>query len=324
MYNIKLVVIFNHNYEQNIPTLESLYANQFPNRCYLVPFSRSDRSNVISVYQGGRTFSGHVAQGYGAFKSAETTHYLFIADDMLLNPSISSSNLHERLHLGHEEAYIKNIAPISKANYQWLFGNRVLESVRRAGFDYSKELPTPKLAMKTFAKLGIECGPLNLSTLRDWDGRIPFRELTLNPSSILGYVRQLCCDQPYPLLFGYSDLFLVPAPEMNRFAHFCGVLGAMNVFAEVAIPTAMALACPKIKTELSLGEVFQHKMPNSSPGAAMHGTELWGSEIGKFEQRLRGDLSALLRDFPVDQLYIHPIKLSRWSLNNRFVSQKCN
>lgn len=313
MHSIKLVVIFNHNYEQNIPTLDALYANQFADRCYLVPFSKSGRSNVIRVNEGGRTFSGHVAQAYAALKSPEATHYLFIADDLLLNPSLSSSNLHQRLQLRPDEAYIKNLAPISRAYYLWLFGNRVLESARGAGSDYSKQLPLPKVAMERFSELGIECRPVNLSMLRRWDGRIHCLDFALHPTAILGYVRQLCCDPPYPLLFGYSDLFLVPAADLDQFAHFCGVLGAMNVFAEVAVPTAMALACSKIKAELSPGEVFQHRVPKRSPGATMHGIELWGAEIRRFEARFKTDLAALLRSFPADQLYVHPIKLSRWS-----------
>jgi hypothetical protein len=314
MYNIKLVVIFNHNYEQHVPTLDALYANQFPDRSYLVPFSTSDRGDVIRVFEDGRTFSGHVAQGHNAFKSPAATHYLFIADDMILNPSISSSNLHQRLQLRPDEAYIKSIAPISKANYLWIFATRVLESVRRAGFDYSTQLPHPKLALKRFAELGIECGPVSLSLLRSWDGRYRFRDLALSPLSVVGYLRQLCWPQPYPLLFGYSDFFLVPAPELDQFAHFCGVFAAMNVFAEVAVPTAMALACPKIKTELLLGEAFQHPSPKINPSATMQGCELWKSEIGKFEQSFKRNLPALLRGFPADQMYIHPIKLSRWSL----------
>jgi hypothetical protein len=116
----------------------------------------------------------------------------------------------------------------------------------------------------------------------------------------------------YPLLAGYSDFIVVPRSAMKAFAHYCGVFAAMNMFAEVGVPTALALACNSIKTELLQGHHFVDLPLKRSPDATMRGIELWGQEIQPFEEALNYSWKRLLESFPTDVLYYHPIKLSKW------------
>ena len=54
----------------------------------------------------------------------------------------------------------------------------------------------------------------------------------------------------YPLVGSYSDFFITTADIMPKFCQYCGAFAATNLFVEIAIPTALVLAAPKIKTEV--------------------------------------------------------------------------
>ena len=104
---------------------------------------------------------------------------------------------------------------------------------------------------------------------------------------------------PLPLVEGYSDFIVIPGAAWKYFAYLCGVFAAMNLWVDTAVATALVLSCLKIKTECD------HNL---------HGVELWGSDQNKPEDDFRCDFDAFLTDFPNNQLYLHPIKLSRWRI----------
>ena len=86
---------------------------------------------------------------------------------------------------------------------------------------------------------------------------------------------------------------------MKDFCHYCGVFAAMRQFVEIAIPTSLILSCNSVKTLKDIG---------------------WKAENGvddyRVRQRLEGEnqfsFAGLVKNFPKDFLYIHPIKLSKW------------
>ncbi len=84
---------------------------------------------------------------------------------------------------------------------------------------------------------------------------------------------------------------------MPKFCQYCGAFAATNLFVEIAIPTALVLAAPKIKTEKD---------------TILKGTPFWGDEIEKECQKYNYELTELLSKFPSGQLYHHPVKLSKW------------
>ena len=103
----------------------------------------------------------------------------------------------------------------------------------------------------------------------------------------------------YPLAMSYSDFLVVPATVMPDFCHYCGVFAAMRVFVECAIPTALALAAPSIKLERDI---------------PLRGKEVFNlDDLADFEKKYERRLPALFADFPANTIYIHPVKLSRWT-----------
>jgi hypothetical protein len=104
----------------------------------------------------------------------------------------------------------------------------------------------------------------------------------------------------YPLTRSYSDIAVISATCIKHFCHYCGVFAATDLFVELAIPTALALATDKIVTEKDL---------------ALRGKPLWTEQEQLDELDEYGhQLDELFRRFPSDCLYIHPIKLSTWTL----------
>lgn len=311
--SVALVVIFNHRYDQNVEKLASRFAGRFDAVKYLVPFTKLRSPSVVGVYASSLTFSSHIAQAYTALRNNSASHYLFIGDDLLLNPAINQHNVLDFLGVKDKEAYIKNLARLEDAYYLWTYCTGVQRSFRSPGFNIWSELPTPEVAAKKLRDLNLEEKRVGLASLRHWDGHFCWQDLRHQPRFVWEWVRARSRPLPYPLVFGYSDLVLVPAAAMQQFADYCGVFGAMNLFAEVAVPTALALSCDRIRTELEIGDLFQ-KNSRRREGQTCYGLELWGqAAIESFETSHGRKLSALDADFPADRLYVHPIKLSRWN-----------
>ena len=68
----------------------------------------------------------------------------------------------------------------------------------------------------------------------------------------------------YPLALGYSDIFVVPHNSLDSICHFLGVFAAMNLFVEIAIPTAIMLVA-------NYNNVVQNKDLNYIYGTAWSG-----------------------------------------------------
>jgi hypothetical protein len=102
------------------------------------------------------------------------------------------------------------------------------------------------------------------------------------------------------MVMGYSDLIIVPQAAMAQFCHICGVFAAMRLFAEVAIPTAMALSCERVVRRPDVGRPT---------------LEIWSEP--QVEELCRKADYQIDRVFPTlgsDLLYVHPIKLSKWKI----------
>lgn len=103
----------------------------------------------------------------------------------------------------------------------------------------------------------------------------------------------------YPTAYGYSDFLIIPRTTLADFCHYCGVFAAARQWVESAIPTALVLACSRIRTLKDIG---------------------WSAEDGVCDYKVRKKLEqdsnlsykVLLEKYPKDYLYVHPIKLSKW------------
>jgi hypothetical protein len=318
-----LVIIFNHRYDKNIAILEKLYSNRFDNIFFLVPFYDGANPRVIPVYESSFYFQGYIAQGFKLFYRPEFTHYIFIGDDLILNPLLNQDNYAELIGLNQYTSYapelvtldgrVRGLLPKSERQQpEKQFWTHAIEAVtfysNRKGSETQKELPTYEDAIKKFKQAGIEIKPIKYKDVfgpikysKDiqvltkliksfWTYFVAWRHL-----KVPGHRNELKLE--YPLVYGYSDVVIVSSLSIERFCQFCGVFSSMGLFVEMAIPTALVLTGGHIITDQE---------------AKLYGEALWGEDIATLEKKHNLSLDNMLNDFPVSQLYYHPIKLSRW------------
>ena len=71
----------------------------------------------------------------------------------------------------------------------------------------------------------------------------------------------------------------------------------MNVWHDCGVVTSLLLACE---------DVMQEK------DSQAFGRELWNEDVDNLYNHYQGNLDALLKDYKPNQIYTHPVKLSRW------------
>ena len=186
---------------------------------------------------------------------------------------------------------------------RWTHFNRTLRTLRFDEFVNARdELPPREEAAARLAAHGLEVRPLGWRNLETGPGPWPHRiKEWLTALWLLRRRRREGGSLPYPLLMGYADLLVVPAPALGEFCHLCGVFAAMGIFVECAAVTALALATPELTLERDLTQ---------------KGMELWSdAERHAFWHRYSARLPRLLENFPADCLYVHPVKLPHWQGN---------
>jgi hypothetical protein len=320
---IGLIVIFNHRYERNVALLREWYHHRFSEVLFLMPFCddlATKESDVISVHSGSYTFQGHLAEARQRLASLGCDAYLVIGDDLLLNPSLDENNLHSRMGLSPNAAYTKCLANLYDAWIGWsTTGNRTTFSALASNdLEWLSYLPPAEEATRRLSRYGFTFHPLGLRNFLNMHGRFTLHGLRmlLGLFFIISPVRNFFYPKakavPYPLLYGYSDFFIVPGKEWDRFLELCQVMTAMKVFVEVAIPTCLALACEQVEAEIPYGE--NHHSARRREELPMRGIEFqWkGTAREDFEKHHRCSLESLFSSWPGDVLYYHPIKLSKW------------
>ena len=96
---VALLVLFNHKFERNLPTLRQIYASRFSNLFFIMPFYTGSEKDVIGVYENSLYFQGYIAQALQRIKCAGLNHYLVIGDDLILNPAINRITIRNTLKL---------------------------------------------------------------------------------------------------------------------------------------------------------------------------------------------------------------------------------
>lgn len=299
-----IVVVFNFAYPQNIAVIRQIYGQKFSRVCFLVPFVGTDDEGVIRVYDSSYRFGNFFAQGLAGFYRDEYTHYVFVADDMVLNPALNETNLREMLELSEGASFITNLQAINQGDLAWPHLLPALRAIHLPNkyVNIWGQMPSRPEAMASFAKHGLPDLGLRLAQLRGLlRGGIKH---CLVKAAIFLYVyrRSMSASTPaYPLALGYSDLVVVTRSAIKQFCHYAGLLSSFGLFAEVAVPTALALSAEHVTTAAAT---------RLRPG------DMWTSEaFAALEQRYDKDLGALLANFPEDKLFLHPVKISRWTLN---------
>ena len=303
--------LFNHRFEANLPVLDMLYAGRFPRRHVLMPFASNPGPDISRVHDAGRNFAAFFAEAARDFLSGDISHYVVIPDDLLLNPHLDAGNFAARLELAGGEAWINNLVSADALRWRWPHAGEAAASFERyaKALDIGDLLPPADEARARFEKLGVTFpGPHRPAM---GERRKLWRQSKWCWLSALAMRGR---PAPYPLLAGYSDFLVIPGDRMEAFCHYCGVLGAMNIFAEVAVPTALALACDRVKTHQPLNTHFQGPEAQAADPASLRPVAFWEQgDDADWRGLLAGDLDAIHAGFPEDVLFVHPVKLSRFA-----------
>ena len=284
-----LLVIYNHRFDRNIGRVREVYTGRFSYVYHIMPFYDGNEPDVIPVYDSSYCFSGYIAQAYAHLRNKGFTHFFTVADDMILNPTINENSIWDVLGVRYHDCYIDEIVCFQQhEKKRWW--RRIIDALdytpNQLGVELKGILPDKEEAQRRFEKHGLPYSP------------IPRKELLRNPRK-KDFIKMLTrsCELQYPIVRAYSDILLLPAEIMPKFANYCGAFSATRLFVELAVPTAMVLAADSIKTSEDV---------KLRPGA------MWTEEDLKIIVPYNKDLKKLLSDFPSNKLYLHPIKLSQW------------
>ncbi len=310
MSQVALVIIYNHQYNKNIERLEQIYKDRFSHIFHLVPFYKGEKENVIPVYESSFYFQGYVAQGCKCFYSEAFTHYFFVADDLMLNPIINENNYSEHLHLGSTSCFLPGFITLHEAGSWPRVGEAFRWSIDKKGIEASDQMPSYTEALKKFNEYGLELKPLSfdqinkvpnswLEWFRSLISRNFFERASFLVQYIVGKIRKSTYSLPYPIVGGYSDIFVVSADAIKQFCHYCGVFASTELFVEAGLPTSLVLAAKEILTEKDL---------------KLQGKALWTKEDCRELDKYENSLENLFDNFPANYLYLHPIKLSKWKM----------
>lgn len=300
MDKIALLVIFNHRYDSNLPILDNILKEKWSNVFYIVPFYDGDRCDVISVYENSYYYEGYLAQAYQTLKKYEFDHYVIIGDDMVLNPMLNETNVLSELSIGKGESYFPAIFDLQKGKWDNIIYAACFR-LNQKGAEIFRVIPSVDDAKNLFEEKGYCSHPRIslLTALKNFKGS-HIVDLRSVANLMLKLLRRPWSPIPfeYPFVGGISDFFVIDRDSMEKFCYYCGAFAAANLFVEVAIPTSLILSCKKLITETKDSKYKQGYF--------------WGKDIEVFINKYEYNYGRLIKEFPKDLLFIHPVKLSKW------------
>lgn len=266
-----------------------------------MPFYDGNRENVIPVYESSYQFQGYVAQGFKYFWHEKYTHYLFVADDLLLNPLLDQNNLFDFFEIEEKDSYCTTSQPLGKIQF-WNYKDRIFNGLNAfelyTGTIYKNEILESELAFKKIYELGyceteFIINPEQLLLYGHMSKKDIIKFIIDHPCHFIKLLNKI--KLPYPIFGGYSDIFILHKNDIAEIVKTFGVFAAMRIFVELAVPTAMKLICANLKE-------------NDGKGKLMWTTE----DVKQIEAAYNMELEKLIKKWPDDCNFIHPIKLSRW------------
>ena len=294
---IALLVIYNHRYDKNIHRINEIYANRFSNIYHIMPFYDGDIENVIPVYDSSFQFQGYISQAFQHLKNKGFSHFVCVADDMVINPRLNEQNFFQLSGIAEDACFVHELRDLRDVRRRWFhIGNAIRFSIFNRGLEIDAILPSREEALNAFQKHNI---PTRL--VPEWPYQSlkrSVRETLLKYRKILYYRILQRLYFSYPLVGGYSDMIVVPNTVMPKFCQYCGAFSAARLFVEIAIPTSMILCSEKVQTIQDICMKDSLILPRNKDR--------------DFLPKFNHSYDQLVSAFPEDMLYIHPIKLSQW------------
>ena len=290
---ICLTIIFNHRYDSNIPRLREIYAERFDCILFLMPFYDGEDSDVIPVYESSYQFQGYLIQAYDKLMETGADYFFFVADDIIINPEINQDNLIESINMKGKDVFFFDFIPVNrKDGYSWIHARFSSRPFLHKSVSWKDSIPSKEKAMTLYKEF---CGQEYPEKYVDafWG--------TATEKDKMEFINRNggTLDIPYPLMGSYADLFMISKEKLFSISRSCGVFSAMNLFVEIAIPTAIYLNV-KRQQVVTINETGYH-----------HGV-FGGDDVRKFEQEYDCNLKKLLEQWNKEWLFVHPVKLSKW------------
>ena len=300
-------VLFNHPYPPNIPVLRELYKDKFDEVSFIQPLRSSPDPDVYTSYRGSFAFHGMITDAAERLLAKDADYFIFVHDDVLLNPLYNGEQLVERLQVPGNGAFIPYLFSLHPDAQDWVW---------MPGFLWRLFYPTNQLSGTGIENL-ISYFP-NAETMRakfDEIYGLSFENITydrtrpINPIVVVGnqshgnYITKSVLDGlyvtaegassvqlPFPFIGGNCDFTVLDRKTLEAVVPLLGVTAAANLFVEIAMPTAIACAADRVVQSKDVG---------------LFAEMAWTKE----EQRLMTD-DILVRRFNEDLLLFHPFKLS--------------
>ena len=310
MKTVPLIIIYNHRFDENIPKLEKIYSARFSKIYHLVPFYDGDLPNVIPVFENSFYFQGYIPQSEHILKKINCTHYVFAGDDLLLHPDINENNVLTELKVENKGGFLPwSWGMISKMPLEWANTFPAINSFYQEDYllhhapKWKEALPAREEAIRKFKKNGFESGKISAKLLRNSNNSYKYPRFNITLKEYIKLLLKRRRTPAYPLLAAYSDIFIVSKEKLPVFSKYCELFRQMKLWVEVAIPTAMILSHDTITFEKD---------------TQWEGTTYWdnenATEMEERFQNLNYDFNELNKSYKKKELYIHPIKLSKWQL----------
>jgi len=305
---IALCIIYNHSFVRNIEVLDRLYASGFDRILHIVPNHQSTRKDVLTAYRSSHVFQGYLADNRSTIEALGTDYVAFVADDCLLNCQCIVDEVIVGIDRTQASGFFPGFAAPLAAPSAWKWAH-TLPTVSR--FFGPPRLANPQIEGWLESLPNLERAR---SALRRYDAaelrlERPTRDDLLNYSAVERasvdalFGEAMAIELPFPFVRGLADFFVLHKNYVADFLHYCGVFSSLNLWVEVAIPTAAALLERKIVFAKDLGLKFDWAWtdPRRSPRWSQP-TEL-------------ADVYRMIQDMPDHMLFRHPVKLSKVTRN---------
>ncbi len=294
--NVCLVIIFNHRFDENIAILKKYYKNNFDTIKFLVPFYDGDDEDVIPVYECSYQFQGYLIQAYEKLNIIHADYYFFVADDIIINPNLNQNNVIEKINMLEKDAFITEMIPVnSHHRFDWIHSRYSSKPFMHKSTSWKGNIPDKEVALKIFnVFLGHDYPETYIEDF--WGNQ--------SKEEIERFVKENGGDIsiPYPMMSGYSDFFILSGKVLYKIARTCGVFSAMNLFVEIALPTAIVLNVAR--EHVVVADEIDYKAQI-----------FWNNEIRVFENKYDFSLRKLIDEWDESVLFVHPVKLSKWDIS---------
>lgn len=261
---------------------------------------------MISSHQ----FHGYLIQAYERLKNIPCTHFLFIGDDLIINPDFDETNFVARTNMHGKKFLTTGISPLNKPNgFRWHWTADSSKPFYDGAASWRESIYSYDAALAKFNEFfgakypetydadffGKPYAPGG-NVFGQWNNIEEFSAMVnlfvrLNGNSL---------KIPYPMAHGYSDIFCVERGSLFEFSRLCGIFLAMNMFVEIAIPTAAVLTYKRNDVTL---------FPENSRQV------LWGGNKARFMNKYGKDFNRLYNEWDAQIAFVHPVKLSMWKMD---------